>query len=169
VVTNDPYSFVKCPAGHVDHGLIERADAEKAGVQAGPIRLQIGYPGKKGFGYLHVQGMDDRIRQINGMGFKDFGAYCSGVAKGYTRICQGDEERLVLVWPKEGYDLQLVLEWKDGFWTIVTGVPKRVDRSPKLCDVARTSGSEPTPDVAKRPRFATLSLPKKVPSGGNGP
>jgi hypothetical protein len=159
----EPFSFVQCPAGHVDHGLIEDAHAALAGVQPGPIRLQIGYSGKKGFGYLHVQGMEDRMRQITGMGFKGFGPYCSEVAKNYTRICQGDDGRLMLVWPKDGYNLELVVEWKEGgFWTVVTGLPKRVERAKVLCEVARKSESEPTPYVAKRTRFATLSLPKKV-------
>lgn len=158
----DPYSFVKCPAGQVDLGVIENEHAGTAGVQGGPIRLQIGYSGKKGFGYLHVQGMEDRIKQLAGMGFKSFGPYCSEVAKNYTRICQGGGGRLILVWHKDGYDLELVVEWKGGFWTIVTGLPMRVERATVLCEVARKSESEPTPDVAKRPRFATLSLPKKV-------
>jgi len=165
----NPGDFVKCPAGHEDHGLIEPEHAKIAAIEPGPIRLQYGYEGNKGFGYLHVQGMEDRMRQIAGLGFKDFAAYSSAVAKHYTRICRGGDGKLVLVWPKDGYDLTLVLQKKDGFWTVVTGLPKRVERSTKLCDVARKSGSEPTPDVAKRPRFATLSLPKKVTSGGNGP
>jgi hypothetical protein len=153
---------VKCPAGQIDHGLIAPEHAAKCGVQPGPIRLQIGYPGKKGFGFLHVQGNEERATNFSGMGFRGFADYCSGVSKNYTRICQGEDGKLVVVWPKGGYDLQLVLQWRGGFWTVVTGVPKRVERSPKLCDVARTSGSEPTPDVAKRPRFETLSLPKKL-------
>jgi len=157
-------NFMKCPAGHIDFGLIERIHAEAIGVEEGPIRLQVGYKGNTGFGYLHVQEKWERMRQLEGLGFKDAESYCSQVAKNYTRICAGKDGRLVLVWPNQEFDLTLVVERKEGdpaYWTIVTAIPKRVERSQVLQEVARTGGREPSPDIAKRPRFATLSLPKK--------
>lgn len=164
----DPISFLRCPDGHLEFGLIEKIHAAAIGVQHGFIHLQYGYQGNRntGFGYFHIQEKWERVRQLGGLGFPNIESYCSAVAKNYSRICEGSDGRLVLVLPKDGFDLQIVVEWQEkdgaGFWTIITGIPKRVERGKELLKVVRTGGREPSPDVAKRPRFAPLSLPKKV-------
>lgn len=167
------HEFVACPVGGIDYGLIEAAHvvaALPAKILAGPIRLQHGYPGPDGFGYRHVDAYPQRVAQIQGLGFQTFPDYCWAVANRFERIGTGRDDRLILLWRYKGYDLTLVIEPIDGqFWTIVTGLPKRIERCQILCEVARTDGSEPTPDVAKRPRLATLSLPKKAIVGDNGP
>jgi hypothetical protein len=58
----------------------------------------------------------------------------------------------------------------DGFWTIVTGLPKAERELDVIFRVDRTGGSEPTPAFAvKKPRLATLSLSKKPNNNDNGP
>jgi hypothetical protein len=167
-LSDDGKAFVSFD-GRVDLGVVDGAEIASVGLRAGPIRLQVGYPGPKGFGFLHIRGYPDRVLQIQGMGYKSVVEFCAEIASNFTIVGRARDERIVVAWRTPYYDLQLILEWKENYWTIVTGVPARVARKfEQLCEVVRTSGSEPTPDVAKRPRFATLSLPKKVSPGGNG-
>lgn len=167
---NDGKVFVSCE-GSIDFAVLDTPETRAANIAIGPIRLQVGYPGEKGFGYLHIQQRADRIKQIQGAGYPGAPEFCLAVARKFTSVGSVRDGRLVLVWETAHYEHQLILQWvgEGGFWTIVTGVPSRVARRFTLiCKVARTSGSEPTPLVAKRPRFATLSLPKKFDAGSNG-
>jgi hypothetical protein len=169
-LTDDGKAFCQCPSGGIDYGVLAKEHTESFGLPNGPIRLQVGYPGEKGFGHLHIQGYADRVKQIQGLGYKSVYEFCFAVAANYTVVGRAKDGRVVLVWKTSTYDLQLIVQWNEDHWTIVTGIPTRVARKfEKLCEVERTGGSEPTPDVAKRPRFATLSLPKKAIAGGNGP
>ncbi len=141
---------------------------------AGPIRLQHGFPGPKGFGYRHVEAYDNRMQQLRNKGFRDFSAFVYDVAQNYDRIQIGNDNRLILIYPKSGFDLRIVLQEKSlaglDFWTVITGIPSRVSRFPEIYrKVVQTGESEPTPNDAIRPRFATLSLPKTRSPGGKGP
>jgi hypothetical protein len=157
-----PDAFLPAPGGSHDFGFID-ADAAKAiGVPAGPIRLQQGYPTDKGFGRLHIESHQQRMKQIQGLGYATVQAFVYEVAQRYTIIQDGGDGRLILVYRKGGYDLRIVVGWHETRWNIVTAMPYRESRKPVLYQRVRSDGSEPASGVAeKRPRFATLSLPKK--------
>jgi hypothetical protein len=163
--------FLLCAGGGTtDFGWITADVAAITGRQPGPIRLQQGIPGPKGFGNLHVEAYPARIKQLGNLGFHTFAAFTSTVAKGFTRITEaGAANRVGLVMPYQGYDLQLIVQYdREGFWSVTTGLPYRVARGRILHTISRTGGSEPSPRLSEAPRFATLSLPK-IRSGGNGP
>lgn len=156
-------AFCQCTGGGTDLCQLDHPDFVKAGYNKGPVRLQVGFPGAKGYGLAHIEDYSDRVKQIQGLGLRTVQAFCEQVAANYTHIGRVRDGRVVLLQKTPAHDLQLVLEWKDeGYWTIVTGVPARVAHKFELiCEVVRTGGSESPPIDAKRPRFATLSLPKK--------
>jgi hypothetical protein len=164
--------LVGAPSGSVDFGFILREHAELIGIQSGPIRLQEGYPGSKGFGRLHIEGYPDRVAQFTNLGFTGLLDYVHFVATGYEWIGLANDQRYAVVRRKLGHDLALILQWHqtDCFWGVVTALPYRVARFKKAFEVTRTGGSEPTPDTAvKHHRFATLSLPRKASNSDNGP
>jgi hypothetical protein len=169
-VLYDGKAFVSCPTGGLDFGKVSGEGGIAAGIRCGPIRLQVGYPGSKGFGFLHIQAYSERVKEIAGLGYKSVAEFCAAVGSNFTIIGAARDGRIVLVWKTSYYDLQLIVQWQEeGYWTIVTGIPTRVARKfEKLCGVMRTGESEPTPNDAKRSRFATLSLPKKISLGDNG-
>jgi len=156
--------FVPHPQFGIDLGLVTQDVASVIGGGAAPIRLQHGFPGSKGYGYRHVESYPDRIMQYKNLGFANFVEFARHIAQGYTKVLDAKEGRRKLVCPKDGYDLALVVEFKaaqDPFWNIVTGLPYRVARGDIIKEILRADGSEPTSGVTKkRPRFATLSLPK---------
>lgn len=164
--------FLECPTGGVIFGLVGGPEVREAGITAGEIRLQSGYPGPKGFGCLHVEGYADRIKTICGLGFRDFPHFCAEVGTRYGRVGRAERNRIALIMAHDGYECWLIVEWKttaeQQFWTIVTGVVSRTARCDIICEVVRTDGREPPPNVAKRTRFETLSLPKKITLASNG-
>ena len=163
--------FVSCPkVGGLNYGMIDGPETKAAGLTCGPIRLQVGYEGPKGFGFLHIQAYADRVKQIKGLGFTSVAEFCYAIASNYSVVGKARDGRIRVIWKRTYDDLELVLEWKEaGHWNIVTAVPTRVARKYELIyEVVRTGESEPTPSDAERSRFATLSLPKKVSSGDNG-
>ncbi len=165
MITDEGKQFVVSSSGQTIFGLIDSPEIKSAGILPGWIGLQVGYPGPKGFGARHVESNVDRMKAIRGLGFQSFAQFCEKIASSYTRVGQGEHGRLVLVLSHNGYEVWLVVEHKpaaiEPFWTIVTGVVSRRARFKLLCEIMRTSGSEPTLNVAKRTRFETLSLPKK--------
>lgn len=164
--------FLRCAAGNIDFGRIEAEAAAAMKAPAGPIRLEEGYGGSKGFGNRHVEDYPSRMRQMRDLGFPTFAQFAEEVARNYTKIGEARDSRFFLIHPKAGFDFRLVIEYcaaDGGFWTIVTGMPYRVARCPILFEKSRAGGSEPTPSaVVQRPRFATLSLPKSRPTNDNG-
>ena len=159
-------------AGRLDLGEISKDIAEALGVPAGAIRLQHGVPGAQGFGNRHVEAYDNRMKQLRGRGYTSFAAFAFAVASKFQRICEGGGGRLLLVRDEDGYDHCLVIQHDadSGFWVIVTGLIKRVERSPDLFTVMRTGGSEPTPSAVgsgRRSRFETLRLPPKATKGAD--
>ena len=153
------------PGGPLDYGFITDAVAAAIGRIAAPIRLQHGYAHPKGFGYGHIDSNENRRKQILGLGYPTVKHFVWDVAQNYESVREGHDDSLVLVRPKDGYDLRIVVRQaeQDGvvFWGTVTAIPSRISREAELYKVVRTGGREPTPGVAERLRFATLSLPKK--------
>jgi hypothetical protein len=162
--------FVSCPTGGETFGIIDGEAVRTAGLKPGEIRLQRGYPGPKGFGCLHVESYADRIKTICGLGFRDFPHFCAAVAQRYSKIGKAERGRLALIMSHAGYECWLITEYKEpaSFWTVVTGVVSRTARYELICEIERTDGREPTSNVAKRTRFETLSLPKKIKPASNG-
>lgn len=161
---HDPDEFLKTPSGSDVFGYVDHSVASDIGYHNGPIKLQNGYPGEKGYGFLHVEGNDRRMKQINGFSFSNFCDYAHFVSSEYDWIGLGENGRLILVRNCDGYELSLIIQHrpKDGYWSIVTGIPRRVTRAEKLWERMRTGGSEPTPNVVeKRNRLETLTLTKK--------
>lgn len=153
--------FILASADSYDFGRIDDSLAAELGISAGPIRLQQGY--EAAFGNRHVESHAQRMKQIRGLGFATFAGFCAEVAVNFHKVCRGENGRLILVGSRLGRDLCVVIEYKnDGYWTVITGLPK-VARYEVLKELKREGGSEPSPDIAeKRPRLATLSLPKKA-------
>jgi hypothetical protein len=161
-----PDAFLPAPNGNHDFGEINAVVAGAIGCDAGPICLQQGYPTEKGFGRLHIESHAQRMKQIRGLGYATVEAFVYAVAQNYTIIQDGGNGRLILIHKRLGHDLRIVvtkiLRSGKPHWNVVTGLPYRESRRPVLYVMIRSDGSEPTPGVAeKRPRFATLSLPKK--------
>jgi len=162
--------FVNVPGGGLDFGHVREDDAATLGVKGGPIRLQQGIPGSKGFGNLHVESYPDRMRQLQSLGYASCAAFVLAVGANYQRIGEGGGSgKLALIYQNCGHDLQIIVRYNDaGFWGVTTGLPYRVARCKILLEVSRTGGSEPTPKPAVASRFATLSLPRKSTLGGSG-
>ena len=161
-----PDAFLPVPGGGHDFGVIDEATAKAVGCEAGPICLQQGYPTEKGFGKLHIASHRQRMKQILGLGYRTVEAFVYDVAQNYTIIQDAGDGRLSLVYKRLGRDLRIVvtkiLRSGKPYWNVVTGLPYREARRPVLHEIKRSDGSEPTSNVAKRSRFATLSLPKKT-------
>lgn len=160
-------------AGIFNFGKITKDISDALGIPEGAIRLQRGVPGASGFGNRHVEAYENRMKQLRGRGYTSFSAFSYAVSSGYQKICQGDANRFILVRDEDGYDHCIVIEYDtdSGFWLIITGLPKRVERSPVLHTVSRTGGSEPTPSAVgsgRRSRFETLRLPSKPKKGTDG-
>lgn len=166
----NPHEFITV-GGSIDLGEIDAAVAMHCKIAVGPIRLQRGYPGPKGFGNSHVEDNRSRMDRLRGLGFDSFASFASQVAKNYGRIERAEKGRIRIIERTPGYDLELVLDCKDGkFWTVVTGIPGRPDDNGEvLMRVARAGGSEPAPSLsAQGPRRETLSLSKLKSSGDKG-
>jgi hypothetical protein len=84
-----PTDFLRSASGSIDFGQIDKAAAAAIGSQPGPIRLQYGYGGPKGWGLLHVVTSPRRLDDIRGIGYSDFQDYATDVAQSYTEIGQG--------------------------------------------------------------------------------
>lgn len=128
-----------------DWGYIDAEAAEALGVEPGPIRLFDGVPGAKGYGLLHIESNEHRMKQIAGLGYKSASAFVADVATGWTKIIRGEDERsLVLVRPKGGYDLRIVVRPQASelgtIWSVTTGIPSRVARGDVLYEKKDTAG-----------------------------
>lgn len=165
------YQFIGAPNGTFDFGEIDDTAAAAINRAGGPIRLQHGFEGPKGFGNRHVEAYAERMRQLDGLGYRTFSSFVWRIAQNFQTIHEGADGKLVLVYRDLGRDLRIVISEATGnetMWTVTTGIPSRVCRDPIIYRVTRTDGSEPTSDVAQRPRLATLSLPKTPTTGGRG-
>lgn len=159
----DPDDLVDCVVGS-QFGVIDDAVAAAIGRQAGPICLPYGAPGARGFGLRHIESTGERVQLIQSQGFASVTAYLYFVCQAYNWVIRGKRDRLVLVRVSEPFHHTAVIQRRPDrdYWTIVTGLPKRVQRGDKLWERAQAGRSEPSPGVVeKRPRLETLTLPKK--------
>lgn len=77
--------FMTAPGGGHDFGIITEEAANKLGVAAGPVRLQVGHPGAKGWGARHVTENPERIGRIKGLGFRDLAHFVETVGLAWLR------------------------------------------------------------------------------------
>jgi hypothetical protein len=163
--------FSAVPGGGSDYGIIASGVANCCGISPGPIRLQYGYAGSKGFGLRHVEDYPRRMEQLRGMGYGSFSDYCLKVAREFQRVERLENGRFALICRRGAYDLWIVIQYDAaGFWTIVTGLPKAAQEKEVLWRrEERTGESEPAPaPTVRASRLATLSLPNYRKTGSNG-
>ena len=158
--------FLLCAGdGTIDVGWITADRAEIIGHHPGPIRLQQGIPGPKGFGNLHVEAYPARIKQLGNLGFHTFAEFTSRVAKGFTRITEaGAVNRVGLIMPHQGYDLQLIVQYdREGFWSLKAGLPYRVARGRVLHVISR-AGANPRRGCRQPPASRPYRCQKSLPT-----
>lgn len=129
----DPNAIIQAPGGVWDIGYIDEAAAAALGVQSGPIRLLNGYQGRKGWGWVHLTQVEDRMRAIRALGYTTAQAFVFDVAANWTEIHEAAEPgRLKAVWPKDGYELAIVIQWNGAIWSVTTALPFRPAGKPVL-------------------------------------
>lgn len=136
-----PQTIIQGPGGLRNLGVIESDAATVANIPPGPIVLQEGYPGQRGWGWRHVTSNPERVGQIKARGFATPLAYACAVAANWTLLHEGEGSRIAVVWPKGGFALALALEWKGAFWSITTMLPFRAYNRPTLYE-KRPDGSD---------------------------
>ena len=129
---DDPERILTNHENQIDLGWIDTKAASATGRPEGPIRLQWGYPHEKSFGLRHITSNASRVKAINGWGFESCQNYIWAVAEHWTRIHASEKGRLILVWPQQGADLALVVNWTGEFWSVVTALPFRMVKQEKL-------------------------------------
>lgn len=125
-------SFIRTKAGKRSFGIITPEQGRFIKRPSVPIWLPVGIPGPRGYGNAHCESNADRMRKLNGLGFRYFADFCEAVADGFTSIRDAKKNDLAIVNRHGGYDCHLIIRYKhddDGErWDIITGVPSRVCR-----------------------------------------
>lgn len=150
---------ISSPKTGMDLGEVCREGAKAAAVNSGPIRLLQGRSGGRGFGLKHIE-EPGRTKAIAGRGFQSCKEYVFHVAAQWSHLYKGENGRLIVASQCNGGFNSIVLQWKDGYWSVVTGLPFRAPNEPLMFTKTRSGESEPPPALAARPRFETLTLPK---------
>jgi len=127
-----PETIILGPGGVRNLGLVDDAAAKTAGVPEGPIVLQEGYPGPRGWGWRHATGNARRVKEINERGFATPLAFACAVAASWTRLHDCGDGRISVSWHEKGFELAVALRWKGQFWSITTMLPFRVHHYPVL-------------------------------------
>ena len=131
--SEDPNAVIQAPGGVWDIGFIDADAAAALGVSPGPIRLLCGYQGRRGWGWLHLTQVEDRMRAIRALGYSTAQAFVFAIAANWTEIHQAAEpDRLKAVWLKDGYELAIVLQWTGAIWSVTTALPFRPAGKPVL-------------------------------------
>jgi len=131
----DANAIIPGPGGVWDIGAIDAEAAKALGVPAGPIRLLYGYHSahKGGWGLQHLVQREDRVRAIKGASYENCKEFVWDVAANWTEIHAAAEPgRIKAVWPKDGLELGIVLQWTGKVWSVTTALPFRPDGKPKL-------------------------------------
>lgn len=155
-------------ATEVNFGYITDKIASELSVSPGPIRLQQGIHGPRGFGKWHIESTPGRMAQISNLGFPSCERFVYSVARNFQRIGDARDGKLALIFSKNEHDLQVIIRFNRTFWSVVTGLPYRIARCKILTQITRTDGSESPSKAADTPRFEILSLPKALALGDSG-
>jgi len=123
---------VTAPNGQPYFGEITEEIGSEIGFPTGKVHLLNGFEGhhSAGFGRAHMLAKPERMRMLSGLGFRSLEQYVWHVTRDYDRILQGANNRLILLREHKGYQLHLMIEWRQerGFWSIITGLPKRTQQ-----------------------------------------
>jgi hypothetical protein len=115
--------------GSVDIGVIDAEAAAAAKITAAAIRLPEGVPGPNGYGLLHVESNERRMKAIRGLQFAGAEAFIHDIAQNWVAIVAGENGRLVLVREIPGYGLRAVVGFTEHngvpCWSVVTALPAR--------------------------------------------
>lgn len=120
---------------YVEVGTLDSQTAKLLAVEAGPIWLHDGFEGPKGYGRLHVECNKSRMKLFENIGFNSFESFVRIVATSWIRIISSDLGRIGLVCTRQGYELVVIIQHQkvpEGHWSVVTGIPKRVERGAVL-------------------------------------
>lgn len=101
--------------------------AAVCGVNAGPLKLLNGVEGNSGgFGRIHIESHASRVKQLDGLGYKDVISYVAFVAAGYTKIGLQEDRRIIIIREQSGMFHQVVCQWDDELriWSVTAAIPK---------------------------------------------
>lgn len=109
-------------------GCIDTVAAAAISRPSGPIYIVEGVGGSSGYGLLHIESNKNRMKMIKGVGYATASAFIREVATNWTLILQGEDDRLILVCKKAGYDFTVIVEHhaSRAFWMVITAIPRRV-------------------------------------------
>lgn len=168
-----PDVFVEGPDGSIDFGEITPEMANKAGRQAGKIRLQEGVQNEDGTGYglVHIEAKHGK--QIRNSGFESVESFVSEVARRFTQIRKADAGQLLVAVNGDRENVMFVqLQPADDgdYYRINTAFPASRDyleKREKKGGELLWGGSEPAPAVTgQQPLYAGNS---EIDPGQNAP
>lgn len=162
-MAEDANTIILAPSRERTFGSVDEVAASCAGISAGDVILKHGVPSARGFGLEHIRSAEARMREIKGVGYNDAITFIYEICQNWTRLLRGKDGKYILVWQTQGKDLCVVIDWRDGAWSITTAMANRVARGELLHErERRAEESEPPRALVGRTRFETLSLPKKT-------
>lgn len=114
--------------GRGDLGFVTDAIALAINCSAGAIRLLNG--AKAGFGLAHIESHASRVKQIEGLGFRDVFAYVRFIASDFEAIAVQADGRLVFLREHQNMTHWLICQWDAELtiWSVTTTIPKPTRR-----------------------------------------
>lgn len=122
-------------SGKGDLCVISEDVAASCGVKPGPVRLLNGVEGNNGgFGRIHIESHANRVKQLEGLGYKTVLSYVAFVADGYTKIGLQEDGRIIIIREQSGMFHQVICQWDDelNVWSVTTAIPKSNMRKVKV-------------------------------------
>lgn len=139
----DIFTWIATKNG-ADLGFIDSIVSAAIKRSPAAIRLPLGTKGSRGFGLLHIETNENRMKSIKGLGFSTATEFVAEVAAEWDVILEGDNNRLVLAKEKSGYDLRLIVQefvrGEKRYWSVSTGIVSRVVRGTILYKKIKTAG-----------------------------
>lgn len=114
-----------------DLGKVSPDLALRLGVRTGPVRLLNGVQGAKGgFGRAHIESYVSRMRQLEGIGFRNAVSYVYFVVSAYGFAALQADGLIILVRPSGSLFHHVVCQWDGGLslWSVTTAIPKNTMR-----------------------------------------
>lgn len=132
-----PEDFIAPARGELDYGELDASAADAIGAFSGPIRLQYGYPGPKGWGEAHITSNTHRMKLLAGFGHHDAKSFVLHVCENWTCIRPADKGRMMLCQRDRGYEYVVVIQEKVSangtrFWSVVTAIAGGYRKEPVL-------------------------------------
>jgi len=132
-----PEDLIAPESGVIDYGRIDADAAASIGAFSGPIRLQRGYPGPKGWGEAHITSNTHRMSLLRGFGFDDAKSFVALVCHEWTCIRPSEKGRVMLCLRRDGYEYVVVVQDKTSaagnrFWSVITAIAGSYRTEPAL-------------------------------------